>query len=519
VVSVICSSVLITAGTLVLFGWQFRIPVLKGQFHETFITPVTALHFILLAMALLVLHRPERFGLPLQWTARLLAFFVSVWALAVCFEFASGRSLGIDAIFFSHRLNDWTLLQSPRGRYVWPTAVAFASAGLSITVLNWPRRKARASELLGAPLALVILMALIGQLFGINQLYGRWMAIPTSILFLLLAIDLFISQRAPSIAAKVLGETAGGIVARRLLVVIFLFLPLISWLKIVTQKAGIDPNLAAAIRVIIEMLFFSILIWRTTIILDRLDQYRKSSERVLQQQEKLATLGRYAATIAHEINNPLAAATNLVYLASLSKTTPENRKEYLQSCQSELSRIAHVVRHTLGFYRENASLATINLAELFRDLVFSFRQKLGAKRIDVAVSSPEGAQLTAVRGELIQILSNLLSNAIDAAPDTAGQVRLSATIQGADAIISVEDNGPGIPPEAAERIFEPFFSTKKEFGTGIGLWLSLELAKKNKATIRVESRPGKTCLSLLLRAAVSQSDDQRVAALHGSPTT
>jgi signal transduction histidine kinase len=477
------------------------------------------LHFMLLAMALLVLHRPENFARPLQWLARLLAFFVSIWALAVCFELVSGRSLGIDAVFFSHRLNDWTLTSLPRGRYVWPTAVAFASAGLSVTALNWPGRRARVSELLGAPLALVTLMALVGQLFGINQLYGNWMAIPTCILFVLLAVDVFIAQRAPSIAEAILGDTAGGIVARRLLLVIFLFLPMMGWLKIVAQKAGMNENLASAIRVIIEMLFFSILIWRTTIILDRLDQYRKSSERVLQQQEKLATLGRYAATIAHEINNPLAAATNLIYLASLSETTPENRKEYLRSCQSELTRIAHVVRHTLGFYRENAGPATINLAELFRDLVFSFRQKLGAKGIDVAVSSPEGAQVTAVRGELIQIISNLLSNAIDAAPDTTGQVRLSATFQGADATINVEDNGPGVPPEAAERIFEPFFSTKKEFGTGIGLWLSLELAKKNKATIRVESRPGKTCFSLHLRAAVSQSDVQTVAALDGSLTT
>ena len=365
---------------------------------------------------------------------------------------------------------------------------------------------------------MVSLMALVGQLFGINQLYGNWMAIPTAILFGLMALDVYIAQRAPSIASAILGDTAGGIVARRLLLVIFLFLPLMGWLKIAAQKAGMDTNLAAAIRVIIEMLFFSILVWRTTIILDRLDQYRKSSERVLQQQEKLATLGRYAATIAHEINNPLTAATNLVYLASLSETTPENRKEYLRSCHSELSRIAHVVRHTLGFYRENASPATIDLSELFRDLVFSFRQKLGAKGIDVAVSSPEGAEVTAVRGELIQIISNLLSNAIDAAPDTIGQVHLSATFQGRDAIIIVEDNGPGIPPEAAERIFEPFFSTKKEFGTGIGLWLSLELAKKNNATIRVESRPGKTRFSLHLRAAVSQRDDQRLAALDASPT-
>jgi hypothetical protein len=227
---------------------------------------------MLLALALLVLHRPESFALPWQWLARLLAFFVSIWALAVCFEFVSGRSLGIDAIFFSHRLSDWTLTSLPRGRYVWPTAMAFASAGLSVTALNWPGRRARVSELLGSVLALVTLMALVGHLFGISQFYGNWMAISTSILFVLLAVDVFIAQRGSSIAEAILGDTAGGIVARRLLLVIFLFLPLMGWLRIVAQKAGMNENLASAIRVIVEMLFFSILIWRTTIILDRFDQ-------------------------------------------------------------------------------------------------------------------------------------------------------------------------------------------------------------------------------------------------------
>ena len=475
---------------------------------------------MLLAMALVVLHCPERFSLPVQWLARVLALFVSVWALAVCFEFVSGRSLGIDEIFFSHRLKDWTLPQFPRGRYVWPTAVAFASAGLSITFMNWRTRSLRASELLGAPAALITLMALVGQLFGINQLYGTWMAIPTGILFVLLTMNVFIAQRSPSIAATILGETAGGVVARRLLLVIFLFLPLMGWLRIVAQRAGMDQNMASAIRVIMEMIFFSILIWRTSIIVDRLDQYRKSSERVLQQQEKLATLGRYAATIAHEINNPLAAATNLVYLASHHDTTPENRQAYLRSCQSELTRIAHVVRHTLGFYRENAGPTAINLAQLFRDLVFSFKQKLAAKGIEVTVSSPEGAQVMAVHGELIQIISNLLSNAIDAAPDVTGQVRLTAILQGGDVTINVEDNGPGIPPEFSQHIFEPFFSTKKEFGTGIGLWLSLELARKNNANLLVESRPGMTCFSLIMPAPLSRAanhgEKQTVGALNGS---
>jgi signal transduction histidine kinase len=472
------------------------------------VAPTTALHFMLLAAALLVLHRPDRFGWPLQWIARLLALFVSIWAMAVCFEIVSGKSLGIDDIFFQHRLNDWTLPQLPRGRYVWPAALAFASGGLSIAILNWRGRRARESEFLAAPVAMVVLLAIIGQMFGIDRLYGGWMAAPTGVLFALLAAAIFFAQRPPSLASIVLGETAGSIVARRLLFATFLFLPLMGWLKIVAQNQGMNSNLAAAIRVIIEMVFFTILIWRTTIILDRLDQYRKNSERVLEQQEKLATLGRYAATIAHEINNPLAAATNLVYLAALNTVSPENRQEYLRSCQAELSRIASVVRHTLGFYRENTGPTVINISELFQDLVFSFKQKLGAKGINVAVSASANAQVTAVRGELTQIISNLLSNAIDAAPEENGRVGLSATFRTGDMVLTVEDNGPGIPPENRERIFEPFFSTKKEFGTGIGLWLCQELARKNGARLIVQSRPGNTCFSLLMPVVIPETFPQ-----------
>jgi signal transduction histidine kinase len=504
-VSVGCSIVLISAGVLVLLGWQFRIPILKGQFGGSYVAPATALHFILLAFALLLLQDPERSRSPVQWMARPLALFVSLWALAVCYEYVSGTSLGIDALFFSHRLDDWTIGRLPRGRYVWPTAVGFASAGLSISVMNWRGRRALLSELLGAPMVLVTLMALIGQLFEINQLYGGWMAVPTGILFALLTIDLYVTQPAPSVASIVCGETAGGIVARRLLLVTFLFLPLMGWLRIVAERAGMNANLAAALRVIAEMLFFAILIWRTTVILDRLDLYRKNSERVLQQQEKLATLGRYAATIAHEINNPLAAATNLVYLASHNATPVDKRQEYLRSCQSELIRIAHVVRHTLGFYRENIGPAQINIAELFRDLIFSFKQKLSSKSIEIKMSAPDGVQVTAVRGELIQIISNLVSNAIDAAPDNNGVVCLTSTPRGNNVVLSVQDNGPGIPPENLDHIFEPFFSTKKEFGTGIGLWLSRELAKKNGAELTVESRPGMTCFSLRVQAAVAEA--------------
>jgi signal transduction histidine kinase len=167
-----------------------------------------------------------------------------------------------------------------------------------------------------------------------------------------------------------------------------------------------------------------------------------------------------------------------------------------------------VVRHTLGFYRENTAPVSIDIAELFRDLVFSFKQKLGSKGINVDTASPESARVVAVRGELIQILSNLLSNAIDAAPDTAGQVSLRALYRGTDIVVHVEDNGAGVAPEAKEHIFEPFFSTKKEFGTGIGLWLSRELARKNNATIQLESRPGKTCFSLVLSAVAVASQPE-----------
>jgi PAS domain S-box-containing protein len=215
-----------------------------------------------------------------------------------------------------------------------------------------------------------------------------------------------------------------------------------------------------------------------------------STKRIAQESarrsEKLAATGRLAATIAHEINNPLEAATNLVYLAKHSATLGEDVTQYLDGIDHELARAAHITRKTLSFSRESSKPVNVNLAALLEEIVALYSSRIGSKHIRVEIDCPPHCEVVALRGELIQILSNLISNAIDVL-DLDGSIRIAAGKEGDTIKLEVEDSGPGIPAENLEKIFEPFFTTKKDIGTGLGLWVVKDLIEKQGGTISVVS--------------------------------
>jgi PAS domain S-box-containing protein len=201
--------------------------------------------------------------------------------------------------------------------------------------------------------------------------------------------------------------------------------------------------------------------------------------------EKLAAAGRLAATIAHEINNPLEAATNLVYLAKHSQC-PDEAGQYLDGVDRELARAAHITRKTLGFYRDSAKPAAVNLAAMLQELLAIYSGRIRSKHIRAEVNCPPDLETVALRGELVQIVSNLISNAIDAV-DTGGLLRITVKQEGKGIKLEVEDNGAGIPAENQKKIFEPFFTTKQNIGTGLGLWVVKDLIEKQGGTISVFS--------------------------------
>jgi len=233
---------------------------------------------------------------------------------------------------------------------------------------------------------------------------------------------------------------------------------------------------------------------------------RKHSEEALRHSEKVAATGRLAASIAHEINNPLAAVMNALYILRTGPRIDDASLGYVKTAESELARVVHITRQTLGFYREVSSPVMSSVPQLFEEILAAYDTRIEENHITVHKELGDVGQLSAFPGELRQVFSNLVLNALEAVP-TSGHVSIRVKQvhdgQSRHGIqITVADNGPGIPPSNIPHIFEPFFSTKDAKGTGLGLWVSQGIVQKNRGKIRVrtsmdETRHG-TCLTVFL---------------------
>jgi PAS domain S-box-containing protein len=236
----------------------------------------------------------------------------------------------------------------------------------------------------------------------------------------------------------------------------------------------------------------------------------KKMEQALRVTEKLAAAGRLAATVAHEINNPLEAVTNFIYLAKINPALPAKVRDYLDCADQELSRVAHITRQTLGFYRGSSRPAWLQLSSIVDDVYTVYQRKLENKSIAFDKRIDPDVRVFAVQGEVNQVLSNLMANAIDASPpDSRVSVRAHTTA-GRDgqpvARVLVADRGQGISPEHKQSLFAPFFTTKKDVGTGLGLWITRELVQKAGGSIRVRSRVGERSGTVVVLTFPLQSE-------------
>ena len=221
---------------------------------------------------------------------------------------------------------------------------------------------------------------------------------------------------------------------------------------------------------------------------------KKKIERALRTTEKLAAAGRLAATVAHEINNPLEAVANLVYLANRDLPDPEKVASYLNSARLELNRVAHITRQTLGFYRDTSSPVQFNVTNALDDLLDLYERRFETRNIKVIKQYDDGAEILALGGEIRQAFSNLLTNAMDAMP-SGGTLTLrarnahewsNAHLSGVR--ITIADSGIGIAQEHQQNLFQPFFTTKADVGTGLGLWITKGIVEKHGGSIRFKSR-------------------------------
>jgi PAS domain S-box-containing protein len=244
---------------------------------------------------------------------------------------------------------------------------------------------------------------------------------------------------------------------------------------------------------------------------------KKQTEQALRLTERLASVGRLAATVAHEINNPLEAATNLVYLARTTNDVTQI-PSLLTQTEEELNRVGIISKQTLGFYREKNGATAVRLGNIVDSLIAVFALKAKNRGADLISEIRQDPEIHAIESEIRQLIANLLNNSVDAIFGGGKiRIRLSAgrgwnrTLP-CGVRLTIADSGNGIDPENQPRVFEPFFTTNKDVGTGLGLWICKSIVEKHHGSIRFKTWtiPGKsgTVFTVFLPSdAMAQSTD------------
>src|SRR6476660_7657074 len=254
---------------------------------------------------------------------------------------------------------------------------------------------------------------------------------------------------------------------------------------------------------------------------------RKAAEQTLRQSEKIAATGRLAASIAHEINNPLASVMNALYILRTNSNMPESGLIYVKTAEEELARVVHITKQTLGFYREISSPVMSSVPQLLEEVLAAYDARIERSRIAVHRDFSDVGPLAAFPSELRQVFSNLVLNAIEAISGPGNVcIRVRNGHDGRDREgihVTVADDGCGIPAENMPQIFEPFFSTKDSKGTGLGLWVSQGIVQKHQGRLRLRSRSDQvnhgTCCTVFLPYVTSAVKPQVEEPIPGEPVS
>jgi signal transduction histidine kinase len=231
--------------------------------------------------------------------------------------------------------------------------------------------------------------------------------------------------------------------------------------------------------------------WVGAVMIDTTE--RRRSEETLRRTEKLAAAGQLAASIAHEINNPLEAVTNLLFLLRTQPTLDGDAVRFTEMAQHEVARVSEIAQQTLRFYRPSTSPALANVGEILDSILTLHSGRVHTLRVDVTRRYGKEIELYCLSGALRQVFANLITNALDAL-NGGGRLMIRARRShcwkdGRPGVrVVVADTGSGMPVAVRRRIFEPFFTTKMATGTGLGLWVTLDIMEKHQGLILVRSR-------------------------------
>jgi signal transduction histidine kinase len=214
-------------------------------------------------------------------------------------------------------------------------------------------------------------------------------------------------------------------------------------------------------------------------------QKLKACEENLRRHHQLALAGRLVGATMHEVNNRLGALSNLIFLAKLTAGAESKAAEYLNIADHELRALGEITSKSLGFIRVDTEAKDIDLVELAQSALYLHRVKISSKRINVQTRSEKTVIARIKRGEIFQVFTNLLLNAIDALPHS-GNLHVRVILRHEEAIITIADNGVGIPDVMREKLFDSLKSSKAE-GNGLGLWVVKEIIHNHHGRIQFRS--------------------------------
>jgi PAS domain S-box-containing protein len=244
---------------------------------------------------------------------------------------------------------------------------------------------------------------------------------------------------------------------------------------------------------------------------------RKRAESGLRENEKLAVVGRLASSIAHEINNPLEAIVNLIYLAERD-ASPETRA-YLEQAQLELARVGHIATETLRFNRRTTHASATSISELVDSVLTLHEGRIRSAQINVQRKYSGHEPILVFANELRQVIANLIGNAVDAMIDNPQRQLLVRVRDARDprnyrpgVRLTIADTGTGMTPATLRRLYEPFFTTKESTGTGLGLWVTKDIVQKHGGSLRVRSRSGNAISGTVFSVFIpGQADETPIA--------
>lgn len=487
----------IVVGYHVFVGWVFNIRILQTPYYTFSSMKVNeAICSVLLGTALLLLVKDRRLLCRARAIAWACSGAVVILGLLTLSQYVLNANLGLDQ-FFLKLPHEYELTSPWPGRMAIASAIAFSMVGLSLLVLDVPKGL-RASEVLALISGSMALLAIASYLYAAKSFNGQ-MSFYTALVILLLSLGIMAARSDRDLLAKVTSNSFGGVMARRLLPPTLLIPILLGWLLHQAQKAGwYGPEAGLALFAVGNVLLFLTVLWWGVNSLHRMDTKRRRT--VSELEETAAKLARsnadleqFAYVASHDLKEPLRAISGSVQILQdrhkerIDPATEEVIKHTVDGANRMQTLIDDLLTYSRLTTRE-APLAPTDTSEVLQEVQSNLEAAI--KESKAVITHDRLPTVKADRIQLLQVFQNLISNAIKYRSQRTPKIHIGAEARKHEVVFSVRDNGIGIAPQYADRIFRIFqrLHTRSEYaGTGIGLAVCKKVVERHGGRMWVES--------------------------------